>query len=152
MVKKRLKQGYMYTLDVVIAIIILMIGLLLIAGSYFYTPHKVRAEGITDDITGVLAHTRIYEVCPDYEPPCHCHYPSMQDLCEASPTQVKNPELSLLEFMGQLYHDKRRTAIEAIINDTIIHSKILPANYEMQVILFDPEQPGQLEQLFPLKT
>ena len=147
--KKRLRQGYFYTLDVVFAIVILMVGLLIVFGMYFYTPHKVKAEGITTDITGVLANIKLNDICSDIDN-CDCRYESIKALCEEDPTQIKNPQISLLEFFGQLYHDNRRDQIEVILNETIIDSRILPPGYEMQVLLYDPYNPSQIEQLYPI--
>ncbi len=148
--KKRFKRGYFYTLDVVFAIIILVIGLLLVAGSYFYAPQKVKSEALANDITGVLGSTHIYDVCNDIDS-CDCSYQSIRDLCNENPSQIKNPDITLLEFMGQLYHDNQREAIQDIVNETIVKSYVLPPNYDMQVVLFDPKT-GDLEQLYPLVT
>ena len=150
MLKKRVK-GYFYTLDVVIAIILLVIGLLVLAGSYFYSPYKPRVEGITTDISGVLANTRLRDVCPGLPDCSSCSYTTIRDLCGETPSQIKNPELSLMEFMGQLYHDMRREAIKDIIDEAIVRSGILPQHLDMQIVLYDPAE-DRLEQLYPLIT
>jgi hypothetical protein len=51
--------------------------------------------------------------------------------------------------MGQLYHDKERVAIETIVNDLLRDNGVVPGNYGLQIVLFDPAQ-NQPEQLYPL--
>lgn len=143
-----MKKGYFYTLDAVIGIIILLIGLFVIAGYYFQTPDKERTESIADDITNLFVQIKVGDICTDISD-CDCSYTSMEAACNEN--LIDNPDMTLMELFGLLYSQNRKSNIEAIINDTIIHSAVLPEHFGMQVII-DDHKTGGNAQLFPLVT
>lgn len=138
-----MKKGYMYTLDAAVAVIILVLGLILIASIYVYTPDKARTDDLNSDITGLLSTVRVSDLCSG----CSCSYANLQTLCNSG--KIKNRHATLLELMGQLYHDKERVAIETIVNDLLRNNGVVPGNYGLQIVLFDPAK-NQPEQLYPL--
>jgi len=145
------KKGYIYTIDAVIAVIILIIGLLVIAGFYVYTPDKEKTEDISEDISGLLASVHVGDLCPDINDCSRCSYTSLEIICDDPQINIlTNTEMSMLELFGLLYFRNNKTAIEYVINDTIIEKGILPENFEMQIILEDPKNPGEIEQIYPL--
>jgi len=144
------KKAYMFTVDATIAAILLIIGIMIIAGFYFYAPDKDRTTELSDDITNILMNVRLYEICPDADDCSSCSYPTIEDLCSETPTQIKNREMSLMEFFGQLYHDMRRDQVHLIVKEIFIDSNIIPYNYDMQVLLEDPiNDPGVIQQIYP---
>lgn len=144
------KKGYMFTLDAVIGVIILVIGIFLIAGFYFYSPDKEKTQSIANDITGVMANIKVNEICSDINVCSTCRYASIENVCVNN--LLTDPEMTLLELYGYLYSQNRRSMIEAIINETIIENNILPYNYDMQIILQEPTNPDEIKQLYPLVT
>jgi hypothetical protein len=148
---KKMKKAYFYTLDVALAMVILIVGLIIIAAIYFYTPQKEKTEALSNDITGLLASTRVGDLCEDIST-CRCTYPALIGLCTGAGGQskIRNNQETLLELFGQLYHDHERLAIESLVNETLRENSIIPQSYDIQIMLYDPQNPGQAEQLYPL--
>jgi len=146
MMQKGWKKGYFYTLDTVVGVIVLMIGLFIIAGIYFQSPEKERTEAISKDITGILSNIKVGDLCSDLST-CTCRYGSLSSLCGAGLSMQQ--EMSLMELFGLLYHMNQVVWVEAILNDTIIDQEILPLTHDMQILLQDPKYPGILNQLYP---
>jgi hypothetical protein len=144
------KKGYFFTMDAVIGVIILIIGLIVITGFYFYSPDKEKTQGIATDISGVLANIKVNEICSNINDCTTCSYNSVENICNNN--LIPNSGMTLLELFGYLHSKNRHTTIEAIINETIINKKILPYNYDMQVVLEDPTKPADTMQLYPLVT
>jgi hypothetical protein len=141
------KKGYFFTLDAAIGTLILIIGLLIIGGFYFYSPNKDRTESIANDLTGVLANTKMKDVCDDFDS-CICSYGELSTLCSTG--YITNPDMSMLELMGYLYDiGYMRDEINNIINQTLVDKEILPINYDMQIIIEDPSSTNSA-QLYPL--
>jgi hypothetical protein len=139
------KKGYLFTLDVIIAVIIIIIGGIIVYSIMFYAPEKERTEILSNDVVGLLSDIKIYEVCQSTVYPCNCEYTSIEDLC----SEIKNNQISLLEFLGQLYDDAiPRARIARIIDELLIQKKIIPANYDLEIILYNPDSKVSY-QLYP---
>ncbi len=145
---KMKKKGYFYTFDAVLAVIILVIGIILIASFYMYAPEKSMAQDISADMAGLLSDVRVDELCGAVPGTCSCPYPVLEDVCnEYTPA---DKDMSILQLFGLLYFKNNRTAIDSIVDEMIIQEGILPDEYELQLMLEDPKDPGKLEQLYPL--
>jgi len=144
-----MKKGYFYTLDAVIAIIILIMGLIIIAGFYLYAPEKERTGSLSDDVTSILNQVKVEDVCTSIGSSCSCSYSSIatSDVCR----WLRKPDISLMELLGLLYHKKQREDIDNIIEDLLITPGIVPENYEIVIHLLEPAS-GNIEQLYPLVT
>jgi len=147
--KKRCKKGYFYTLDAVIGTAVLMIGLIIIAGLYFQVPEKEKTDALATDITGILSNVQIKDICPDVST-CSCRYNAIIQACTSN--LITDPELSLMDALGLLYHKNEFTMIEMIINETIIDQEIIPPSHDMALLLQDPAAPEHVQQIFPLVT
>jgi hypothetical protein len=141
-----MRKGYVFSLDAVIAVIILVIGILLISAIYVYTPDKERTDMLNTDITGMLANVKVGELCADLST-CSCSYPSIAELCANG--RIWNSETTLLELFGQLYHENDRVMIERTINETLIDNGIIPGNFGLQILLMDPAR-SEPQQIYPL--
>jgi hypothetical protein len=138
-----MKKGYFYTVDAFVGVLILLIGLIIIAGLYFQSPEKERTEAIAADITGLLLNVDVSDVCTIAS--CECRYPSVKEACDDN---LITHDMSLMELIGLLYHKNRFIMIEGIVNETIVDQEALPANFEMQLILQDGT--SNPRQIFPL--
>jgi hypothetical protein len=129
------KKGYMFTVDVTLAIIILVIGVLLLYYNYYRTNEIVYfTEQISQDIIGVMAYTNVKDLCNNpgmTVGPCSCpNYPPLEDaalqeiVCS---DKLMNNETSLLgminEFIetGAVEGDK----INATIREIFVTNKII---------------------------
>jgi hypothetical protein len=150
MMKKGCRKGYFYTIDAVIGIIVLLIGLFIIAGIYFKAPDKDRTQAIANDITGLLANVKVNDLCSDFSA-CECRYSNLSYAC--SEGLVTEGDLSLMDTIGLLYYKKRFRLIEGLINETIIDQEVLPTlTHDMQIILQDPKEGNRLRQVYPVVT
>ena len=143
-----MKKGYFYTLDAVVAVIILVVGIMLISGFYFYAPDKEKSDAITIDVASILSDVKVRDICEQTGSTCTCaNYPSLQkpDIC-----RFLDPNYNLMEVMGLLYYKNRRETINDTLTYMFVASGIKPANYEMQILLENPKNPGVVHQLFPL--
>jgi len=139
-----MKKGYFYTLDAVLAVLILIIGLMMIAGFYFYAPQKEKGDELTNDVVNIMATVKVSDICENTQP-CDCeHYPSLEnpDIC-----RFLEPDYTLMEDFGMLYHKNRRSTINDTITQLFVVPGIRPNNYEMQVLLTDGPD---THQIFPL--
>jgi len=139
------KRGYFYTLDAIIAVIILVIGIMIITGFYFYAPDKEKSDAITTDVTSILSDVYISDICEETGSTCTCHYyPSLEnpDVC-----RFLDPNYNLMDVMGLLYFKNRRNDINNTLTEIFVASGIKPANYDMQILLTDGPD---THQLFPL--
>jgi hypothetical protein len=142
-------KGYFYTLDVVVGLIIIVLGMVLLADLYFFTPQKEKTEAISTDVIGVLSAVTISDVCPGIQSyGCSsCNYNSIAQLCTQG--QLKNPRISILDLFGQLYYDNRRGYIDNIVQEMIIDTSVVPLNFNLEIILYDQSDPTNLQQIYP---
>jgi len=142
------KRGYYYTLDAVIGVIILIVGILIIAGVYLNTPDKGKTTALTNDITGLLYNVRVNEICTDLNL-CTCTYTSLEDICNRG--LISDPDMSLMEMIGFLYHENEYLMIEQLVDDTIMGQEVVPHTHGMQLILQDPGAGMGINQVYPAK-
>jgi hypothetical protein len=135
------KKGYIYTLDVAVAAIILVVGLVVIIGMYFYVPDKPRTENLATDISGILSNTRVKDLCTA----CDC---GDYDNVEAACPYATNDGMSLMELIGLLYSKGDYQKINDLIEEVIVNTDVLPETHGMQVVLKE-EASGATRQLYP---
>ncbi|MBN1157182.1 hypothetical protein JXA85_06165 [Candidatus Woesearchaeota archaeon] len=142
------KKAYIYTLDVIIAIVILIVGLIVLYSFHIYAPQKEKTTSISQDIVGLLHETKIYELRLGSPTECNSYsYSTLDELCVSG--DLFNDRISVLELLGQLYHENQREMIERIVDEMIIQPRIVPPGYKLEIILFDPGT-DSYEQLYPL--
>jgi hypothetical protein len=140
-----MRKGYFYTMDAIVGVLILLVGLIIIAGLYFQAPEKEKTEAIAGDITGLLTSVHVSDVCDI--PTCTCRYDSVKEACDGN---FISQDMSLMELIGLLYNKNRFRLIEGIVNETIVDQEVLPVNFEMQLIIQDPSAGERPRQIFPL--
>ncbi len=146
--KKMNRKGYFYTFDAVLAVIILIIGIILIAGFYMYAPDKGKTEDLSSDMAALLSDVSVGDLCGGVQGMCSCPYPALQGACKGY--AISEQDMSMLQLFGLLYFKNNRTAIDSIVDQMFVQSGALPEGYGLQLMLQDPKHPGKIEQLYPL--
>ncbi len=146
-----MRKGYFFTLDALIAVIILVIGIMVIFSYYIFAPDTERTGQLTKDISGVLSTTRVLDVCwqaDSANQDCDCSYSALEDpgVCK----RMTDRKMTMMQLFGVLHHYSQRQDIEDIIKEMIVEAQILPVTHNMSVELRDPGNPGDYEQLYPL--
>lgn len=101
--KSKSRKGHVFTIDVVVAVVILIIGLAVIFYAY---PSKVKnyyfTEQLSEDMIGVLVETNVKDLCSNPGTAgCDCpNYPEMESL--ACQPNLINTEANLLELMTEV--------------------------------------------------
>lgn len=147
---KKNRRGYYFTFDAVVGIIILAVGIILIAGYYYYIPDKTKTDDVSSEIISILSTVKINDVC--YIATCDCgDYVKLESLCDDG--DIENSEITLIEYIGELYSKPggSRQDIEDLIDEVVINNGVLPRNYDIKIMLNDPaEGVEHVEQLYPL--
>jgi hypothetical protein len=139
------KKGYIFTVDVLVAVLIIVIGLIVLLGLFHYAPEKARTEELSNDIISLLSYVKVGDVCTIQTGSCSCAYLSLTDVC----ADVQDDSISLLELFGQLYYMNEREKIDPIVDELFIQSGILPQNFGLEIMLYNPEDPSNMQQLYP---
>lgn len=140
------KRGYIFTMDVFIAIIIIVVGIVVLLGMFSYAPEKAKTDELSTDVIGLLASIKIKELCTITSSSCSCTYTTLESIC----SEIDDEEISLLELFGQLYYTNRRDKIEPIVDEIFFTGEIFPQNYGLKIMLYDPDPPEKEEQLYPM--
>lgn len=123
-----MKRGYVYTLDAVFAVIILIITLLILLSQYRYVPEKGPTEQLQSDIMGLLGTVRIGDVC--------------DDSCVCGPGLVTNQvcamwfvsrEMPLFDVVGTLYGTQHHDLIVEWMDELLFD--VIPLQYGVQILL-----------------
>lgn len=102
------KKAYMFTLDLTIAIIILIVGIGIIFYNFISGNKTIYfTEQLSEDIIGVLSYTQMNDLCTNVsEPGCDCpNYKNLtQIVCSNSPCmgQLKDDNGNLLSMMSEV--------------------------------------------------
>ena len=121
----------MFTVDVTLAIIILVIGVLLLFYNYYRTNEIVYfTEQIAQDVVGVMAYTNIKDLCsnPGYDPPsCDCsdRYPNLEGVVCSD--KLMNNQTNLLGMINEFIETGavEGEAVEVIIKEIFVDNKII---------------------------
>lgn len=113
------KKGYYFTMDAILAAIILAAGLMLATSTFSSSPEKATIKHSSDDIIGIMAATKVGGLCRDLELSCECSDTELQNLCSSS--KIKNKENTLLELVGELRENNMNieggNLVDSIITD-----------------------------------
>ena len=121
-----MKKGYVFTLDAAIAILILLIGFAII---YYQFSGENRTTYFTDrlseDVIGVLAHTKVSDLCVTGSG-CGCpNYPNLTKLvCEPA---LRTADPTLLEMFTEVIETGTHPGrdVENTIHELFVSSKVI---------------------------
>jgi hypothetical protein len=126
------KKAYMFTLDLIIAIVVLIIGVAIIFYNFIQSNKTVYfTEQLSEDIVGVLSYTEINDLCsPNIDPAlCSCpNYPQVERIvCSGRLLDTDTNMLSMMSEVierGILPGDYVENATwEIFVNKSVIDEK-----------------------------
>ena len=140
-----MKRGYIYTLDVAIAISIIFIGIIAFVGIYAFDPDTEATQRFATEIVSMLDTIELASLCTDIPPdPCVCTYDTVAEMCSAGKLRM---DQSVLSGLGELYYRGEREAIERIVDEILIDEGLIPLQYGFRLYL---EDSGTEHQIYPL--
>ncbi|MBN2459926.1 hypothetical protein JXB28_06600 [Candidatus Woesearchaeota archaeon] len=123
------KRAYLFTVDLVIAIIALIIGLALL----FYKFSSVNktiyfTEQISEDIIGVLAYTSTHDLCLNLDNTSTCTCPNYDELEQVVCGEyLQDKDTNLLSVMTELIETGAYSGddVKAIINEIFVEKRVI---------------------------
>jgi hypothetical protein len=112
-----MKKGYLFTLDAAIAILILIVGFTILYYQFAAENRTVYfTDRLSEDIIGVLAHTKVSDLC-SLGSGCECpNYPSLNQLVCGWPA-LRSPDPTILEMLAEVIETGAHTGEE--VSDAI---------------------------------
>ncbi|MCB9362254.1 hypothetical protein H6504_02360 [Candidatus Woesearchaeota archaeon] len=152
-----MKRGYFFSIDALFAITIIIIGLYLIFASWHQEPDVETAREISYDLMQLLFDIKVTDVCwgnPGVNSgpnTCGCQYISLTNIYCNPATTLLNEDLSLLEFIGELYSRGNigLPMINDLILETVEKSELVPKNYNYTFLLTDLRT-GNVTAVYPI--
>lgn len=129
-----MRRGFIYTIDAAIAILLLVIALVALFGSYVYAPKSDAVNAMGSDVLQLLSQTRMSDLC---SATCSCAYDSLVPLCRL-PSFDRNA--TLLGVIGQAHARGDDQLATAAVGDVIRGSGAVPKSLGVQVVLTDGSQ------------
>jgi hypothetical protein len=144
-----MKKGYAFTLDAAFAILIIIAGLAIIYYSGAQT-HKTdfRAEQLSEDIIGVLFHTKVSDLCKDVRT-SFCTCPNYEKLTEIVCSHyIFNLDTDILSVISEAIQTGSVSgeALEALIYELFVTNNLINENrYGFSVMYTDPQSSTPFE-------
>ncbi len=148
-----MKKGFVNMIDVVIAVILLVIGILLLLYNMPKSQEKFFfSDMVSNDIIGVLSRTSITEVCENpglsEAEGCECrHYNQTLSKLVCTDT-LQNPKESIMEMLAEVIETgtANQTDIDSVITDMFVTKKIIDEKrFGFSIIYTDPVTKQQHE-------
>lgn len=115
------KRGYFFTLDAFIAIAIITAGMLLILSAHSFVPYPTQTLYLSEGYIDTIASVKIYEVNNPYVDELRLN------------GQIKNPEQTLLEQVGEFYVTGRDDLATNLVRN-ITHG-LIPEQYGFELLI-----------------
>jgi hypothetical protein len=92
-----MRKGYIFLLDGIFAVILLVIGLIMISSNRTEVSTESPLALTLENSMSLLSAVKVTDVCNG----CNCSISKMKDLCFGN--KIKNSRQSLLDYVGELY-------------------------------------------------
>jgi hypothetical protein len=146
-----MKKGYIFTLDAIIAILILIIGLALLFYQFSRQNQQVYfTEHLSDDVIAVLEDTKISDLCINpAQNSCSCpNYPKLSVLvCDNSP-RLNDRNASILSMFAEVIETGTHTTdeVSAIIHEIFVTKKVIDTRrFGLSIMYTKMSMPSPLE-------
>lgn len=123
------KKAYMFTIDLVIAIIALIIGLALMFYKFSSVNKNIYfTEQISEDIIGVLAYTSTHDLCLNLGNSSTCTCPRYQNLSQVvCGGLLQDPDTNILSLISEIIETGAYSgnSVKGIINEIFVTKNVI---------------------------
>ena len=144
------KKGIIFTLDVTIAIIVLLIGLILIFYSFKPSSRTVYfTEQLSEDIIGVLSYTKVQDLCVNVGAAtgCNClNYPNLTNI-SCNPN-LRSIDGSILSVFSEVIERQmvNGTVVKGVIGEIFVTKNVIDKKrFGFAVLYLSRAAPSALE-------
>jgi len=122
------KKGYIFTLDVIIAIVILVIGTTIYFYNFYLQDKPIFfTEQISEDVVGVMSFTRLNDLCFNPgESSCQCiNYPRLEQLvCRDT---LQDPDGTILTLISEIIATNSASGddVKELIHEIFVTKKVI---------------------------
>lgn len=95
--REKMKKGYIFLMDGIFAVILLVIGLIIVSSNSREESTETPLALTLDNSLSLLSSAKIDEMCNS----CNCSIKTLGALCASG--NIMNSRQSLLDYMGELY-------------------------------------------------
>ena len=152
------KKGYVFTLDLVIALVVLIIGIFLIFYKYASVSKTIYfTEQMSEDIIGVMAYTNIRDLCDIGADSCTCPLYTNLDLivCDHVP-KLRDTDTNLLSMTSEMIETGAFEGyyVEDLIWEIFVKNRVIDEKRFGFAILYTSliEAPGSPLELYNTET
>lgn len=134
------KEGYIFTFDVLIGIIIILLGLYVISDLALNERVCNSAEGFSIGLNDIFKSMKTEDFCTfDSNSICQtCSIPGLNTICSSYNYIEKDQDmLSLFALLYAQSYPDYKDEIEGIIDDMQLSGQFLASNYEYDMIIYD---------------
>jgi hypothetical protein len=144
------KKSYMFMLDAVIAIVMLVIGIAIIFYSFYHDSRPIYiTDQLSDDIVGVLSYTQISDLCINLNDPVTCKCPRYSNLtlivCNDS---LKNTNTDLLSMMSEVIEtgQSNSSTVKNTIHEIFVTKNVIDEKrFGFALLYWSPSMAAALE-------
>jgi hypothetical protein len=133
-----MKKGYIFLIDGIFAVILLVIGLIIVSSNRVETNSEIPLSITLDNSLELLSSVKISDICDE----CSCSVKKMSELCENN--NLKNSRESLLDYIGELYSRNNRTEAYRLLYNISMEKDIF-----REKELFDVEISINNDRIYP---
>lgn len=140
------KQAYIFTLDAIIAIIILSIAAVLLLTQLPSQQQDYLLDHAGQDVINLLSHTQTSDLCDTQEATCNCpKYPDLEELVCHEAIQERNT--SILELIGAhvIQEGTQPQQINNTIHELIRETNLVDERFGFSLLYTDPESNDPIE-------
>ena len=108
-----MKKAYIFLMDGIFAMVILMIGFLIISSNNPGIQTHVSLDVVSENVIDILSRVKINNLCTN----CYCSNEKLSEFCSHS--LIKNQDQTILDYFGELYFtNNKEKAREIFLNIT----------------------------------
>jgi hypothetical protein len=120
--KKMNKKGYIFLMDAIFAIVILLVGYLIISSNRAVETTEIPLSILAENTMDLFSNVRVSELCYDFTT-CSCSNEKLEELC--SNKDIENTNQTLLDYFGELYSRNKKTEAEELFKNLTLENDML---------------------------
>ncbi len=141
MCTEKMKKGYIFLMDAIFAVILLVIGLIIVSSNTREESTETSLAITMDNSISLLASLKVSDICNG----CSCSIKKIEDLCTNN--NIRNTDQSLLDYVGELYSRNKTDDAYLVIKNISVEKDIF-----REKELFGSEMSIEGRNIYPIMT